>query len=273
MLSAVLLAPAALSASSKGAAMAGASIGGLCAFGYVSQAAALALGSQAATCAFICSLQAVVVAVYTALSGRGLTLKTSAAVALAVCGIGFLELPSVLEGGLDALCVGDLVALGQPLGFGMSYIVIEQAVKNHPDDELPLAALQCLLIGAATLGIASATAGTAPWDLPFEALLPAADAASPAEAWAVPGAVLYTGMWGTAATIWMQAAVFKRLPAVDASVILSTEPLWATGLAALMLGDAIGANDFMGGALIISALLVNEGLLKLPGLADEAAGK
>jgi len=263
-LSAVLLAPAALTASSPGAVRAGVQIGGLCAFGYVAQAAALSMGSQAATCAFICSLQAVVVAVYTALSGRGLTFKTTVAVALAVCGIGCLELPAVLEGGLDALCLGDLVALGQPLGFGMSYIVIEQAVKDHPDDELPLAALQCMLIGAATLGIASASAGAAPWDLPFDMLLPAADAASTAEAWTVPGAVLYTGIWGTAVTIWLQAAIFKRLPAVDASVILSTEPLWATGLAAMMLGDVIGTNDVMGGALIISALLVNEGLIQLP---------
>lgn len=268
--SAVLLAPAALTASSAGAVQAGATIGGLCAFGYVAQAAALAMGSQAATCAFICSLQAVVVALYTALSGRGLTFKTTVAVALAVCGIGCLELPGVLEGGLDALCLGDLVALGQPLGFGMSYIVIEQAMKDHPDDELPLAALQCILIGAATLGIASASAGAAPWQLPFDILLPAADAASPAEAWMVPGAVLYTGVWGTAATIWLQAAVFKRLPAVDASVILSTEPLWATGLAAVMLGDVIGMTDVMGGALIISALLINEGLIQLPGVGEQS---
>ena len=84
------------------------------------------------------------------------------------------------KGGVKAYTLGDLVALGQPLGFGMSYIVIEQAVKDHPDDELPLAALQCMLIGAATLGIASASAGAAPWDLPFEMLLPAADAASTA---------------------------------------------------------------------------------------------
>lgn len=270
LLSAALLAPAALTASSAGAVRAGASVGGLCAFGYVAQAAALSMGSHAATCAFICSLQAVVVAVYTALSGRGLTFKTTVAVALAVCGIGCLELPAVLEGGLDALCLGDLVALGQPLGFGMSYIVIEQAVRDHPDDELPLAALQCMLIGAATLGIASASAGAAPWELPFDMLLPAADAASPAEAWTVPGAVLYTGIWGTAATVWLQAAVFKRLPAVDASVILSTEPLWATGLAAMMLGDRVGMNAVVGGALIVSALLVNEGLIKLPSASEQS---
>ena len=98
MLSATVLAPAALNASSMGAVRAGASVGGLCAFGYVSQAAALGMGSQPATCAFICSLQAVVVALITAFRGGGLAPKTAVAVGLAISGIGFLELPEVLRG-------------------------------------------------------------------------------------------------------------------------------------------------------------------------------
>lgn len=261
MLSATVLAPAALNASSVGAVKAGAAVGGLCAFGYVAQAAALGLGSQPATCAFICSLQAVVVALITAFRGGGLAPKTAVAVGLAISGIGFLELPEVLAGGLDALCLGDLIALGQPLGFGTSYVVIDQAMKDHPEDELPLAALQCLLCAVATLAIAAATAGAAPWEMAprLGALLPSADMAS----WAVPAAVLYTGLWGTAATIWLQVAIFKRLPAVDASVILSTEPLWAAGFAALMLGDVVGPNTVVGGALIVAALAVNEELLTL----------
>jgi drug/metabolite transporter (DMT)-like permease len=318
LLSAVILAPAAASASSAGAVRAGAAVGGLCAFGYVAQAAALALGSQPATCAFICSLQAVVVALITASRGGGLALKTGVAVALAVAGapqpalpapeasrhstapslqlppliasgsawppcaagIGFLELPEVLAGGLDALCLGDVVALGQPLGFGASYIVLDQAMKEHPEDEMPLAALQCALCAVATLAIAAASGGVMPWELNLGALLPSLPsldgaaggdyhlALGGAGLGAVPSAVLYTGLWGTAATIWLQAAIFKRLPAVDASVILSTEPLWAAGFAALLLGDVVGANDVVGGLLIIAALAVNEELVPLP--ASEA---
>ena len=134
VLSAIVLAPAALNASSVGAVKAGAAVGGLCAFGYVAQAAALAMGSQPATCAFICSLQAVVVALITASRGGGLAPKTAVAVGLAILGIGFLELPDVLAGGLDALCLGDLVAMGQPLGFGTSYVVIDQVPPStlHP---------------------------------------------------------------------------------------------------------------------------------------------
>lgn len=82
--------------------------------------------------------------------------------------------------------------------------------------------------------------------------------------------MLYTGLWGTAATIWLQVTIFKRLPAVDASVILSTEPLWAAGFAALMLGDVVGPNTVVGGALIVAALAVNEEVLTLPSDTDEA---
>ena len=175
--------------------------------------------------------------------------------------------PTIMMGDRHRATVESLL---EECGFGASYIVIEQALKDHPNDALPLAAMQCVLVGAATLGIASATAGAAPWDLPFgKLLLPKADASSFFEAWAVPATVAYTGIWGTAATIWIEATVLKRLPIVDASVILSTEPLWATGLAALMLGEVIGVNDVIGGAFIIIALLVNEGLLHLPGQGEE----
>ena len=144
-------------------------------------------------------------------------------------------------------------------------------MKEHPEDELPLAAIQCMLCALATLAIAAATAGAAPWDMGAQlgALLPSAasgwDVGSwDAAAWAVPGAVLYTGLWGTAATIWLQALIFKHLPAVDASVILSSEPLWAAGFAALLLGDGVTSNTLLGGALIVAALAVNEELVALP---------
>ena len=82
---------------------------------------------------------------------------------------------------------------------------------------------------------------------------------------------LYTGLWGTAATIWLQVSIFKRLPAVDASVILSSEPLWAAGFAALLLGDVVTPNTLAGGALIVAALAVNEEILALPSDTDAEA--
>ena len=52
--------------------------------------------------------------------------------------------------------------------------------------------------------------------------------------------------------------------------MLATEPLWACLFGVLLLHDLLGAADFAGGALIILALLVNEGVV---GAADTAEAK
>lgn len=276
------LAPFLASASCAGSVRAGVSVGALCALGYASQAVALGLGTSSGTAAFICSLQSVVVALMAARASRGgggggVPARTWAAVALSVAGVGCLELPGVLSGGGGAFCLGDVVALGQPLGFGYSYVVLERAMEEHPEDSLPLSALQCLVIAAASVAAASAASHALPWDLHWEHLAghsehlaghwehlagAAPDAGGPA--WAVPAAIAYTGVVSTGLTIFLTARVFKVLPAIDASVILSSEPLWATGFAALLLGDGVDGWGGLGGVLILAALAINQGLLELP---------
>lgn len=267
---AVVLLPFLASASSAGAVMAGVQVGGLCALGYAAQAASLGMGTAPGTAAFICSLQSVVVALMSARATGGVAAHTWLAVALSVAGVGCLELPSVLAdasapAAAAAPCLGDLVAFGQPLGFGLSYIVLGQAMEEHPDDELPLAALQCAVIAAAAVGAACVGGHTLPTELPWGALLPdpasAAAAGVPSASWGVPLAIAYTGVVSTALTIWLTAKVFKRLPPTDASLILASEPLWATLFAAVLLGEQFGPASAVGGALILSALACNEGLL------------
>ena len=79
----------------------------------------------------------------------------------------------------------------------------------------------------------------------------------------MPGAVLYTGVISTALTIWLQALVFAKLPALDASLMITTEPLWAAGCAVLLLGDTLTAANYVGGGLILAALAVQNGLVEL----------
>ena len=273
---AAALLPFVASASSGGAVLAGAQVGALCAFGYATQAASLALGTQAGTAAFICSLQSVVVALMAARTAGGVSPQTWLAVALSVAGVGCLELPSVLMApevseaattaattGASSL-VGDLIAFGQPLGFGLSYAVLEKTMEDHPEDELPIAALQCVVIAAAAVGAASSAAGTVPWALPWEHMLPAADLGADAtfgQMFGVPLAIAFQGLISTAFTIWLTAKVFKRLPSTDASIILASEPLWATAVAVALLGTTVDASSAVGGALILSALACSQGLL------------
>jgi len=91
-LSAAALAPWIFSSSSAGAVRWGLAVGACCALGYFAQAASLAMGTTPETAAFICSLQAVTVA----LLSPHVAPRTWVAVGLAVAGIGCLELPAVL---------------------------------------------------------------------------------------------------------------------------------------------------------------------------------
>merc|ERR1719472_184805 len=92
-------------------------------------------------------------------------------------------------------------------------------------------------------------------------MLPDAGSAAqhPSAAWGVPAAIAYTGILSTALTIWLTAKIFKKLPSTDASIILATEPLWATGFAAILLHESLVPSSAVGGVLILSALAANEG--------------
>ena len=278
LIGATLLSPALIKTSSMQVVKAAAVVGTLTTFGYVAQAAAVGMGTQAGTAAFICSLNTVVVAVMVGQKTGCVSPRTWWAIGISVLGVACLELPSVLGGGAD-FCLGDLVSFGQPLGFGASYVFLEQALADHPEDELPIAALQVLVTCLAALAAASFAYGGAPlWELPWDSLLPntiaAADSATASAGlldgldWSVTGPLIYSGVITSALTIWLQMIVFSKLPAVDASLLLTTEPLFATFTAVLLLGDVVGANDYAGGFLILMALLVQQGVIFNDGFFD-----
>jgi drug/metabolite transporter (DMT)-like permease len=73
----------------------------------------------------------------------------------------------------------------------------------------------------------------------------------------VLAAVAFSGLVATSLTIWLQSIVFARLPAMEASIILTSEPLWATLFAVLLVGERVGLLEGVGGALIIAACVVN----------------
>jgi len=126
-------APLLASASSSRAVAAGLRIGLLYAAGYAAQAAALAHGFPAANCAFVCSLQCVAVAL---LAPGKTPLRSWVGVALAVGGVACLELLGASEAApMDG--VGLALALGQPLAFGASYVDLERAMEDFPDDSVP----------------------------------------------------------------------------------------------------------------------------------------
>lgn len=60
------------------------------------------------------------------------------------------------------------------------------------------------------------------------------------------------------------------LPATDSSVIVATEPLWATGFSAVLLGEVLNQSAQLGGALIHGGCLVNAVLLTDLGTGDQS---
>jgi len=242
-----------VASSSKEAAVAGAKVGVLYAVGYGAQAAALAHGFPAANAAFVCSLQCVAVA----LLAKGQTPpRTIVGLVLAISGVACLELLGANGGSFDPL--GLALALGQPLAFGASYVELERATRDHPDDALAMTALQCLAIFGAGVGALAAMEG---FDGAFSDVLATVNHLDAPLA----ASVAWTGVISTSFTIWLCTEAFKHLPSVDASLILTSEPLWAALVAAALLGERFSAGDALGGLLIVLAVAVNDELIRVPG--------
>lgn len=70
------------------------------------------------------------------------------------------------------------------------------------------------------------------------------------------GAVAWTGLISSALSGWAQTQGQQGVPASEAVVIYASQPLWASGLAALVLGESFGPRGLAGGALIIAATLL-----------------
>ena len=66
--------------------------------------------------------------------------------------------------------------------------------------------------------------------------------------------IQHTGLVTTALNRFIETTALDKLKSAEASVILATEPLWAALFAALWLKDDFGANDYIGGALIVSQM-------------------
>lgn len=65
--------------------------------------------------------------------------------------------------------------------------------------------------------------------------------------------VLLSAVFGGLLGDLLQAVGGKAMPAAEANVILTSEPLWAAGLTALLLNERLGSIVYAGGALLIGA--------------------
>ncbi|KAL7548107.1 hypothetical protein ACHAWF_011405 [Thalassiosira exigua] len=181
--------------------------------------------------------------------------QTWLAATLCLMGVGILELydPSGATPAADIFSqvgTGDGLAILQAVGFGTSFFLTERMMTQVPGQALPITAVQvsvtaflCMVWSISDGWVGSE--GAESYGIPAMFLDPSLRTAALAVAW--------TGLATTALNRFVETTALGKMKSAEASVILATEPLWASLFASLWLGENFGANDYVGGALIVAA--------------------
>lgn len=231
------------------------------AMGYITQSLSLVTTSPA-TVAFIGAATVIVCpALEFLVYKKDVTLKkapqTWFAAALCLLGVGILELydptgQTEMTDVFSQVGIGDFYALLQAVGFGTSFVLTEKMMTRVPGQALPITAVQVSVSALISMIWAFSegwigTLGAESYGLPAMFLDPSLRTAALAVGW--------TGLITTALNRFIETTVLGRMSSAEASVILATEPLWAALFAALWLSEDFGADDYIGGALIVAACM------------------
>ena len=165
-----------------------------------------------------------------------------AAAFIAVLGAAVLELTGSSTPG-----IGDFYAMLQPVFFGVFFYLTEQTMRNHPGQGLPITALQVW----ACVAVAFGWTGIDHHGLPDLANL----ATELSTNWKFDLALGWCGIMSTAVILVLETIALGKLSSSETAVVFSSEPIWAVAFASLFIGETVGQNDVIGGALIIFACL------------------
>jgi len=144
--------------------------------------------------------------------------------------------------------------MGQPIGFGLGYLLLEDLMAKRPDTALTVSAIKLGVVALASFAMFEltplVTQGVDTWSFAIPDFSPIL--ASPV----AMGGIFYTALITTALALWIESIAFARVSAKDASLILTTEPLFAAAVAAFTLGETFGLSDYAGASLIIGACVL-----------------
>jgi len=163
---------------------------------------------------------------------------TGAGVACAFIGMYLMMIPagSLASSGVNH---GDELTFGCAVGFALQIIFLGEATRNHPYQ--PVAFLQT--------GIAA---------LLMWLTIPVLE--RPHVEWTagVIGAIIVTGVLGTALAFTIQAWAQQFTPSTHTALIFSLEPVFAWITSAVVLHERLGIRAGAGAALILCGVLVSE---------------
>lgn len=211
--------------------------------------------TSASRAAFFNQLQTVFVPVAAALLGIGEVSKsTFAAAAVAVFGVALLSLDK--SHGVTSSLTGDSLEILSAVFFS-AYIIRLGAFANKVRTA-PLVATKIAM--QAILSVS--------WVTGMEIML--SQGAQPAAGTVAPilhltsagilinvAVVAWTGLMSSAVSGWAQTKGQETTPASEAAVIFATQPLWASAIAAIGLGESFGPKGIMGGLLIVVSTLIS----------------
>lgn len=142
---------------------------------------------------------------------------------------------------------GDILALGQPIGFGTAFTRIEhyqEEFKDVPNRVLTIAAAQCVAVGVLSFF----------WVLyDYNGVIPNFEYMLEPHRLAAIG---WTGIVTTVFAIFIEGIALQKATATDASLAFSTEPVWASLFGFILLHETLGRESYVGGALILMACLI-----------------
>ena len=236
--------------------------------GYISQSLAL-VDTAPATVSFLGVATPIVVCplLECMVDGKKMSPKdapqTWLAASLCIAGVAMLELMGG-GGGSDVAASaastwgidnGGILSLLAGLGFGTSCYFSEKMMRDQPKEQ----ALPITSVLVATTALASGVWSLADgwmatpdaWHYTLPGLF-----ADPSLSM-VAAAVLWTGLISTSMNFFLEVKALGSIPSAEALVILAAEPLAAATLGSIMLHEELATYDYIGGALIITACLVN----------------
>ncbi len=158
------------------------------------------------------------------------------AVLLAVCGLGVLTLGDVSSG--LGLGYGEALTLIAALIYALH--IVGLGAWSESRDAMGMAILQCMVI-AAICAIAAAPGGIVLPDRTGDWL-----------------SIAYMALVAGAASMLGQTWAQAHLPPTRTAIIMSMEPVFAGLFAVLLGGESATARMFLGGALVLTAMLIVE---------------
>ncbi|MDX2243704.1 MAG: DMT family transporter [Leptolyngbyaceae cyanobacterium bins.302] len=187
--------------------------------------------------AFIISLNVILVPLLGSFLGQRVSLRILAAGGVAIAGM------SLLSWETGSLGWGDLLTFGCAIGVAIYILTLEVMTPQH--SPLPLVAVQLGTMAILSMGWAVLSF---PGQLSevFIAIKPHFNT------------LLYLGLGVSGLPLWTQALAQRWVPASEAALLYTLEPVFASAFSFAWLGETLGTQAVFGAGLILAATLLSQ---------------